>query len=308
MPKIKVIVNPLAGRGYSGSLSPLIEREFAALGADYTMVHTTARGEAISLTRQALDDGYDTIVAVGGDGTSHEVVNGLMAHANGQEAGILGCIPAGSGNDFAVMNGAPTDVAQACALIVEGETRLIDVGQLTIDDDYTRYFDNTLGIGFDGLVTIECRKHKRLRGMALYLPVVLKTVFLDMNPPRVEITYDGKTIRQTTLMTVIANGRREGASFMVAPEAKNDDGWLDLIMVETMPKLQMLAIIPRFMNGTHLSDRRLRAEKAKHIVIESQDPLYLHADGEILCDYAHRVEAKVIPGCLRIIAPGRGAA
>ena len=306
MKRIKVIVNPVAGRGYAARIAPLIQRELAALDADFALVNTSAPGEAISLTRQALGEGFDTVVAVGGDGTSHEVVNGLMAESNGQVSGVLGCIPAGSGNDFAVMNGAPTDVAKACRLVVEGATRLIDVGQVTIDGHLTRYFDNALGIGFDGLVTMECRKHKRLRGMALYVPVVLKTVFLDMCPPRVEITYDGKTIRQTTLMTVIANGRREGSSFLVAPEAKNDDGLLDLIVAETMPKLHMLGMIPRFMKGTHLTSKRVMARTAKHVVVSSQDSLYLHADGEILCDEAHRVEARVIPGCLRLIAPQDG--
>ncbi len=308
MPKIKVILNPLAGRGYAGKISPLIHEQFTALDADYDMVHTTARGEAIDLTRRALDDGYETIVAVGGDGTSHEVVNGMMADADGQEVGTLGCIPAGSGNDFAVLNGAPDDVAEACKLIVEGKTRLIDVGHLTLDGRMERYFDNTVGIGFDGLVTMECLKHKRLRGMALYLPVVLKTIFLDMKPPQVEIIYDGETIRQRTLMTVIANGPREGATFWVAPEAKHDDGYLDLVIVETMPKLQMLGMVPAFMNGSHVKDKRVTSKRVKHVIISSQDPLYLHADGEILCDFAHQVEARIIPGCLRVIAPPSGTA
>lgn len=303
MSKIKVIVNPLAGRGYASKISPLIRRQFAALDADFDLVHTASQGEAVHLTRRALDDGFDTIVAVGGDGTSHEVVNGMMAHADGQIIGTLGCIPAGSGNDFAVMNGAPIDVAKACRLIVEGATRVIDVGQVTIDDQDTRYFDNTVGIGFDGLVTIECRKHKHVRGMALYLPVVLKTVFLDMCPPRVDITYDGQTIHQTTLMTVISNGPREGGSFLVAPDASYDDGLFDLLCVETMPKLQMLGIIPRFMKGTHLDDKRVTLKKCRHVLVTSPDPLYLHADGEIICSEAHRVEARMIPGCLRIISP-----
>ena len=161
-------------------------------------------------------------------------------------------------------------------------------------------------IGFDGLVTVGCRKHTRLRGMALYLPVVLRTIFLEMQPPRVEITYDGKTIRQATLMTVIANGRREGGSFLVAPDAKTDDGLLDLIVAETMPRLQMLAMVPRFMRGTHLADKRVTAHKAMHIVVTSEDPLYLHVDGEIVCDQAHHVETRVFPSSLRIIAPKPG--
>ena len=120
MPKIKVIVNPLAGRGYAARVTPLIRTEFTALGADYSLVETTKAGDAIRLAREARDDGYEVIVAVGGDGTSHEVINGMAEGMNGQVVGTLGCIPAGSGNDFAVMSGAPVDIAAAVRMIVEG--------------------------------------------------------------------------------------------------------------------------------------------------------------------------------------------
>jgi diacylglycerol kinase (ATP) len=306
MPKIKVILNPAAGRGYALKASPVIRQHFATLGADFDLVHTSAVGDAIRLARQALDDGFDTIVAVGGDGTSHEVINGMMQHTNGQIVGTLGCIPAGSGNDFAVMNGAPADLAAACQQIVEGATRVVDVGMVTIDGQLTRYFDNAVGVGFDGLVTMGCRKHKRLRGIALYLPVVLQTIFLGAPPPRVKIVYDGEVIEKASLMTVVSNGRREGGGFIVAPTARIDDGLFDLVIADAMPKLQMLGLIPSFLKGTHLGDPRITLKHAQHVVISSDDPLYLHVDGEVLCDVAHHVETRMFPGCLRMIAPKDG--
>ena len=306
MPRIKVIVNPCAGKGYAGKISPLIHKHLTDLGADFGLVHTTAPGEAITLARQAVEDGFDTVVAVGGDGTSHQVVNGLMIQAKGGIAGTLGCIPAGSGNDFAVMNGAPTDLEAACKLIVEGATRVIDVGQVSIDGRINRYFDNVMGVGFDGLVTMECRKAKHLRGMALYLPVVLKTIFVSMRPPRATIIHDGETLRKTILMVCVANGPREGGGFLVAPNARCDDGLFDLLIAETMPKLSMLAMVPRFMKGTHLGHRLIEVKHSKHVVISSEDPLYAHVDGEILCDEAHHIETWLIPGSLRMIAPRSG--
>lgn len=307
MSKIKVIVNPLAGKGYAGKISPLIRKQFAKLGADFDLVHTTAPGEAIELARRAVEEGFDTVVAVGGDGTSHEVMNGLMLQAKGGIAGTLGCIPAGSGNDFAVMNGAPSDIEAACRLIVQGHTRLIDVGLLNIDGQIIRYFDNVAGIGFDALVTRECRKAKFLRGIALYLPVVLKTIFLSMRPPRTEIVYDGEMQCKTTLMICVANGPREGGGFFVAPHARCDDGHFDLLIAENMPKLGMLAMVPRFMKGTHLSHKLVEVKHSRHVVIRSEDPLYIHVDGEILCDEAHCIEARLIPSSLRMIAPQNGA-
>jgi len=301
--KIKVIVNPIAGRGLGRRVSPLIRQHLSDLGADFDLVHTSGAGEAIRLAGKALDDGFDTIVAVGGDGTSHEVVNGMMSRSAGPVIGTLGFVPSGCGNDFAVMNDAPVDLQQACAMIVAGNTRLVDLGRVTLDDHITRYFSNTVGIGFDGLVTMETRRYKHLRGMALYLLVVLKTVFLTMRPPRVEIHLDDHVIRQKTLMTVIANGPREGGAFLVAPGAKCDDGLLDLVITDDMPRLQMLQMIPKFIKGTHVRDRRVAMKRGKHVIISSEDPLYIHVDGEILCEEAHRVEATLIPSCLRIIAP-----
>lgn len=303
MPRIKVIVNPLAGRGYGAQVLPLIHSEFAATGADYSLVQTTVAGEAIRLAREARDDGYDVIVAVGGDGTSHEVINGMAEGMNGDIIGTLGCIPAGSGNDFAVTSGAPTDVRAAVQMIVAGRTRLQDLGRVTIDGRVTRYFDNAVGIGFDGVVTIVGKRFKRLRGMALYVPVVLRTIFVDMVPPRVRIDVDGQVFEQTTLMTVICNGPREGGAFMVSPKAKADDGLFDVTMVETMPRLKMLGMVPKFLTGAHVDDPRCRIVQGKHVVVTSDDALYLHADGELLTDVAHRVEAEMVPARLRIIAP-----
>ena len=303
MPRIKVIVNPLAGRGYAARVTALIERTFGELGADYSLVRTTAPGEAIRLAREARDEGYEVIVAVGGDGTSHEVINGMAEGMGGNLVGTLGCIPAGSGNDFAVMSGAPVDIAAAVRQIVAGKTRIQDLGRVTIDNRVTRYFDNAVGIGFDGVVTVVGKRFKWLRGMALYIPVVLRTIFVDMVPPRVRIEIDGQVIEQTTLMTVICNGPREGGSFLVSPKARTDDGLFDVVMVETMPRLQMLAMVPRFLAGSHVSDPRCRIQQGTHVLVTSEDALILHADGEVLIDVAHRVEAEMVAARLRIIAP-----
>ncbi|NLG28612.1 MAG: diacylglycerol kinase family lipid kinase [Chloroflexi bacterium] len=307
MSRIKVIINPIAGRGYAGKVTPLIDREFAAQGADYSLVQTKVAGDAVRLAREARDDGYDVVVAVGGDGTSHEVINGLADGMNGAMLGTIGCIPAGSGNDFAVMSGAPTDIPAAVRMIVEGRTRVQDLGRVTVDDKVTRYFDNAVGIGFDGVVTVVGKRFKRLRGLPLYIPVVLRTIFVDMVPPRVRIDVDGEIFEQTTLMTAVCNGPREGGAFMVSPEAKTDDGLFDVMMVETMPRLQMLAMVPRFLSGTHVNDPRCRIVRGKHVTVTSPDRLYLHADGELLTEYAHKVEATMAAARLRIIAPADGA-
>ncbi|MBN1401458.1 MAG: diacylglycerol kinase family lipid kinase [Anaerolineae bacterium] len=301
MPNIKVIVNPQAGRGYGRHIVPKIHACLKELHLSYDLVYTQAPGHAIELAQEAHRQGFEIIAGVGGDGTSNEIVNGLMAQANGLPAGTLACIPAGSGNDFAAMNGVPSDVEAACRLIARSQTRYVDVGYLTIDGEKSLFFDNTVGIGFDGLVSKETRRYKHVRGLALYLPVVIKTILVTLQPIHARIDIDDETIEQDAMMLIISNGPREGHTFLVAPNARCDDGLLDVIIVENMSKLGMFGILPRFMAGTHLSDPRVKERKARKVCIASEDLLHVHVDGEIPCDAAHRVEAEILPQRLRII-------
>ncbi|MFH1085929.1 MAG: YegS/Rv2252/BmrU family lipid kinase, partial [Chloroflexota bacterium] len=251
----------------------------------------------------ARAQGAEIVVAVGGDGTSNEVINGLMAYANGGQAGTMACIHAGSGNDFAAGNGVPEDVEAACRLIAQGHTRNVDVGLLTLDGSQSLYFGNTFGMGFDGLVTTEVRKNQRARGMALYLPAVLRTIFLTMTPMQVELEVDGAKRSCESLMMTVANGPREGHTFFVAPNARSNDGLLDMIVVGNMSKLGMLVLLPRVMAGTHLSHPRVSEIKARHIVVRSERPMALHMDGETPRPSVRTVDVQVVPGVLRLIAP-----
>ncbi len=302
MLKVKVIVNPKAGRGYGLQVVPRIQQSLKDLKIDYDLEYTRFAGHAIELAAQAHRAGFEIIAGVGGDGTSNEIVNGLMREANGDESvGILACIPAGSGNDFAAMNGVPSDVEEACRLIARGQTRQVDVGHLTIDGAKSMFFDNTVGIGFDGLVSKETRRYTRVRGMALYLPVVIKTILVTFTPIRAQIQIDGEAFDRETMMMVLSNGPREGRTFLLVFNAHCDDGLLDFILVDNMSKLSMFAILPRFMAGTHLSDRRVSERKVRQVRIVSEDRLHIHVDGEIPCESAHQIEAEILPQRLRMI-------
>lgn len=307
MPRFKIIVNPLAGRGHAGRIAPELAANLSALGLDFDMVHTQSVGDAIHLAEQAVSDGYDTIVAVGGDGTSNEVVNGLMARANGQPVGTLAAFPAGSGNDFAVMNGMSEDIATSCRLLAAGKTRLVDLGHLTMDGEETRYFDNNVGIGFDGLVGKETRKFRYIRGLLLYLIVVLKTILITLRPVRMRLILDGREIQLNPLMVVISNGPREGGGFFVAPNARYDDGYFDVMVADRMPRLVMLGLVPRFIKGTHVSHPKVQIIRARHVVVISEDVLHFHVDGEILREEAHRLEVQMMPGMLRMIGSAERA-
>ncbi|NLT74576.1 MAG: diacylglycerol kinase family lipid kinase [Chloroflexi bacterium] len=302
MPGTKIILNPNAGKGHGASVRPDIERTLSRLGVAHDLVQTEYTGHAIALAKAAVLDGYETIVAVGGDGTTHEVVNGMMSVANRNPMGTLACIPAGSGNDFAVMNGTATNLEIACQAIAAGKTQDIDLGIVRLDGKVERYFDNAVGVGFDALVVLETRKMTRVRGMAMYLPAVLKTIFVTMTSPAVRTTIDGCVEELRPLMFVACNGPREGGAFHLAPDARYDDGLLDLVIARQVTRLEMLALVPRFLQGTHLSHRAVSTLQARTATLVSDEPLYVHVDGEILADHAHEIEIEIVPRALRMIS------
>lgn len=303
--RYKVIVNPIAGRGYGARSVPQIKDLMSARGLEFDLVITTWAGEAVELARQAVLDGYETIVATGGDGTFNEVVNGMMAASDGGVIGNLGMLPVGSGSDFAWSAGVPSDLEGACAKLAEGHTRLVDVGRVTVDDAAPRYFDNSVGIGFEGVVTVEARKIKWLRGMALYLPVVLKSIFVSLKRARALIEYEseGQTHRLEfdLLMGDIYNGKRGGGAFLIAPQADIADGLLDLCLVNDIPRVKMLALVPYFIKGTHIHQACVTMLRSNRVVITSGDSLIAHTDGELICTDAHRIACEVLPGRVRVV-------
>ncbi|MBN1642254.1 MAG: diacylglycerol kinase family lipid kinase [Anaerolineae bacterium] len=307
--RYKVIVNPIAGKGYAARAVPQIESLLREHGLDYDLVQTQWPGEAIDIARQAVLDGYDTIVAAGGDGTYQEVVNGMLsstpdASVNGHVIGTLGILPVGSGCDLSWAVGTPSDLPEACAQLARHETRVIDVARLTIDGE-TRFFDNTLGIGFEGVVNVEASKVRFLRGMALYLPVVLKSIFLTLKPVQATISYqvDGEAHSEqgTYLMVDVCNGSRAGGAFFVAPHAQPDDGLLDICVVEDIPRMRMLALLPHFLRGTHTGQADVKSYRATQIRIESNGGLMAHADGELVCTNASSIECEILPHKIRVI-------
>jgi diacylglycerol kinase (ATP) len=305
--RYKVIVNPVAGKGFAGRSIPKIESLLAAQGLDFDLVRTRWAGEAIELACQAVLDGYETVVAAGGDGTYQEVVNGMLAADHGADddvVGNLGTLSLGSGCDFAWNVDIPAALDAACARLARQETRVVDVGRITVDGE-TRYFDNTVGIGFEGTVTLEVRKIKYLRGIALYLPAVLKSIFVTMQPARTVIEYerDGETRRLEGkyLMVSVCNGMRAGGAFLIAPQAEVDDGLFDVCLVENIPRTRMLALLPYFIKGTHVDQPDVTMVRTRRISIVSQDDLSGHADGELICTQGRHVECEVVPKKLRVV-------
>ncbi len=300
MERIKVILNPAAGRGYGARAEPQVREYLTADGIAFDMVRTEGQWHAAELARRAAEDGFETIVAAGGDGTANEIINGLMAASENGANPRMGIIPAGSGSDFARGVGLPLDLREACRHLTSDGSAAVDVGRVRIPGQAPRYFGNVVGIGFDGAVLLETLSMKRLRGLPLYLAAVLKSVFLNFEAPRTVITYDGERLEMPAMLVSIANGPREGGGFFIAPGAKPDDGLFDLCMAHEVSRLTILRLIPHFLRGTHVNLEPITMAQAKSVTVTSPDGLVAHVDGEVLCTAAREIRCDVLPGALRV--------
>lgn len=306
MTRYKIIVNPISGRGSGERAVPEIEERLRDCGLDFDVARTGKPWHAAELAQQAVVEGYDVVVAVGGDGTSNEVLNGLMLAKQADEARqvCMGIIGVGRGNDFAFGLGIPQGVEAGCQVLGLDYRRTMDVGR-AIGGLYPqgRYFGNGVGIGFDAVVGFEALKMKWLSGFPSYIVATLKTVFLYFQAPLVRIEYDEQVLELPALLVSIMNGRRMGGGFLMAPEGVPDDGQFDLCIARQVSRARVFSLIPRFMAGTQGTQAEITTARAKHVEITAlAGALPAHADGETLCTEGQQLTLDLLPGQVEIIS------
>lgn len=309
MSRYKIILNPVSGRGHGEQVYPLLDSLLQSHGLDFEITRTQAPGHAIQLAEQAVADGWDVVVAVGGDGTANEVINGLArARLNGIGQAALGIISVGRGNDFAFGVGVPHDLELACQALAADQRRWLDVG-LVQGGDYPqgRFFGNGVGIGFDAVVGFEALKLKHLRGFLSYIVAALKTIFLYFHAPTVRIEFNEQNLTQPALMVSIMNGRRMGGGFMMAPNGQPDDGLFDLCIAGQVSRAGIFALIPRFMQGTQAGHPAIHTARTTQVTISAiEGSLPAHADGETLCTAGQRLVLEVHPSLIEVVVPPKG--
>lgn len=309
MKKLRIIANPVAGSGSGGRAIPRIERLLQEHQMDYDLVRTEHPGHGIELTRQAVAQGVDIVVASGGDGTSNEVINGLMeARLAGKETPALGVFCVGRGNDFAHGVNIPHDLEEGCQVLKEGHRRWIDIGRVA-GGKYPegRYFGNCVGVGFDAVTTIEVSKMPRFGGFFSFFLAVLKTIFLYYKGPQIRIEYGDQTLTQPCLLISVMNGQRLGGGFWMAPEAKPDDGLFDLCIAREASRRRIFGLIPYFLKGTQGTQEEITTGQAARIVITAVDgALPAQTDGEILCVDGNHLEIELLPRQLEVVCSSVG--
>ena len=299
----KLIVNPMAARGQVGKRWPEIHEVLKHEGWPFEVVFTERRGHAMELARQALDSGFDLIVAVGGDGTLNEVVNGMLE--NGQAVNseaALGVISSGTGSDFVRTVGIPRDVLAAARSLVHARTvRPLDVGEVTCTNDgrpLHRYFANVAGMGFDAEVVDQLeRGGKRGGGTLPYLTTLITTIARYQNKD-VSVHLDDQALQGRVNDVIVCNGKYFGGGMRIAPHATLEDGAFDVIILGDFSTVEILMNTPKIYNGTHLTLAKVSECRSSTVRVETNQPMLIEADGELIGQGPALFQ--ILPGALKL--------
>lgn len=300
--RVKLIFNPIAnlGRAWArvAELRPLVDE---LGGADWAGTVYPTHG--IELARQAAEEGYDLVVAIGGDGTAHEVVNGLM-QTPAERRPALGVVPMGSGNDFSHALGISHQPLEALRQVFTGTPAPIDLGKVTDGHGRSQYFTNAVGIGIDTKVTLRTRKIRFLQGTPLFLVATLQTIFFDEVRFAIQIETDQEAWDEVSDAVILMNGSREGGGFWVAPKGKPDDGLLNYLTVRHISRLVLLQTLPEILKGTQEGRFNVRMGQFKKLRLSADRSLFVHYDGEIVSDNrsdTRELSIEIVPGALMAV-------
>lgn len=239
--------------------------------------------------------GAELIVAVGGDGTLSEVVNGVILSGRCS----IGLIPVGTGNDFAKTVNIPIDWKDACKILKDNYSSCVDIGLVN-----GRYFINIAGIGFDAEVANEINtSFKHFTGLTGYLMAIFKKL-LFFKTTKVNINIDGRSLQKEIILLAIGNATCYGGGLFITPEAEINDGLLDLCIIEKTTRLDFIISLPLVLKGNHLKHPKVTMLKGKNIMLESNEKLNLHADGEIIGTTP--VTCQVINRAIEFVMPRNG--
>jgi len=304
MSEYLIVVNPAAKSGKSAELIPLIKQCFADVPHRLMLSEATGHPEAI--VREEVTPETCHVVAVGGDGTTGEVLNGLM-HFSRNQRPSLGIISAGSGNDAARAFNTPTDIQTAIDALLAGYTRSFDIGKIN-----GRYFASSFSIGLDAMVveqTLDYKAQKGWAGSRLYYTSLLKVITSKLNPLELEISYQtadnsvAESVQTKILLCATTNGQTYGGGIPINPGARANSGNLSLSWVDVLSAPQILIRLPRIVTGRHTGLKAYHRREVINIVIGSitDTELAAQTDGELFYDTSFKVQ--VLPAEIDVINP-----
>ena len=292
MKKLRILINPIAGHGLAPRIAKMVDA--SGLNENYIVDTQTTEyaGHAIELAKSAVNEAYDAVVAVGGDGTVNEVASSLVGTNT-----ALGIIPAGSGNGLARHIGMQLDPRKGLMELNKANIALID--SLKING---RFAVNVSGFGFDGYVAWLFNKSKR-RGLSTYAKIGMQEYF-RYPPAEFQINVDGTSHLCSATMLVIANASQFGNAAVIAPKADLHDGLLDLVVVNRPGILHLPQMFFRLFNGTLKDNQYLKTYHCRRFTAISSRPIHLHIDGEAT-DPISKIEVELYPSSLKVLIPNK---
>jgi len=295
---LRVILNPSSGGGAGGKLVDRLRTRLEARGHAFDLRLTEGPGHATELARESAD--RSLVLAVGGDGTLHEIVNGILGTGSGPALAVL---PVGTGNDFHRMVGTDRSIDAALDLIDHGREARFEVGRARWEGG-ERHFINVLGVGVDAEVLRQRNTFRRLPGLAQYTAALLAAV-LKYRPVQLEVELDsGLRFTDRVMLAAVSVGPSAGGGFLLSPDARPDDGQLDLLFVEALNLVQVARYLPRVVRGTHRDLPVVRMHRLERVRLAADEPFFFELDGELSTDPVRSLEVEVVPDRLRVLVPG----
>jgi diacylglycerol kinase (ATP) len=279
-PRTVFLVNPAADNGATGRRWPQIANRAAAIGLSGDVLMSERPGQLTELARQAAEDGATQLVAVGGDGTVYEVVNGIA----GREGVDLAVVPRGTGRDFVRTYGIPRRLEDALRTARDGRIREIDLGRARFrswqGETAETYFANIASAGMSGAIAKRANEtSKALGGKASYFWATF-AVFARWRTSEITVTVDGESRRSRMHDVVVANGRYFGGGMMICPQAEPDDGFFDVLLIGNLTKRDLVLTLPKTYRGSHLPHPKAELLRGSAVEIDAPEPLPVELDGE----------------------------
>lgn len=283
----RLIVNPAAGSGKAQklfqSIQPLLAQE------EVEVVLTERPGHATELAREVADRDDLTVISLGGDGTHHEVINGLMPSGRC----IFAVLPAGTGNDFVRMLDYPTTPAAMLDTALRGHETPMDIGQVN-----DQYFLTVSGVGFDAEVAGWVNQHdKSGNGSWIFIRGILRHLIRYQSSDMV-VHVEGAERSERTFLIAVGNSIYYAGGMRICPDAVTDDGLFEIVWVRDLPRLSVLPLLARVFRGTHIRHPMVQTFQTEQLSIEGPSHMLVHADGEIVGHLP--VTLKIVPKAIRV--------
>ena len=304
-----IIVNPTAGSGKGRQQWSQVQQQLEQQGMTYEVAWTTHAQHAMDLAEQAVHQGYRCIAAMGGDGTAHEVVNGLCRQQQVPSQDLVfALLPVGTGNDWIKTHGIPNDCRAVLALMQAGRTLLHDIGYIhyhnAAGQPQSRYFLNVAGLGYDAFVTKASNERRRFGSNTFTYFYLILSCLLRYRPPRMRVTLDHEVVEGAIFSMAVGQGRYNGGGAQFVPHALPDDGRVAVTAFQDISTWEVVRHTPKFYDGTITShpkaiDRQVVAVQVAPLL--GARPALIEADGEYLGQVPARFE--MLPKALRVVVP-----